>query len=322
MSAYKPYSWHQAQMNRLDQAIEQQRLPHAILLSGPVGIGKRHLADCLIHSVLIKHAISANFEPLLAAGTHPDVRIVSLLSDKKQIGVDQIRDLSAGLALTPQISNIKIAVIPTAELMNRHAANALLKTLEEPSGNTLIILISHNPGSLPQTIRSRCQHLPQRVPDSREAETWLSEQGVVDYQAYLELTSGAPLLAKSAAENEWLEQHQQLLDDLSELIERQTDMVTTSVKWREFESALLIRWIRNLVKLLIQSKLSDQITSDMAGNFLKNLKISLDRIDLGKLFDYSEFLDHCELEIANNLNRELFLEQIFTRWAALGTRRT
>jgi DNA polymerase-3 subunit delta' len=317
MNAYSPYSWQQAQMQRLDHAIEQQRLPHAILISGPAGVGKQHLADCLIHRVLKKHMTLAKFEALLAAGTHPDVRIVSLLSDKKQIAVDQIRDLSAGLALTPQISNIKIAVIQPAELMNRAAANALLKTLEEPSGNTLIILISHNPGRLPLTIRSRCQHISQRVPDSREAGIWLSEQGVTNYQAYLELTSGAPLLAKLAAENKWLEQHQYLLDDLSGLIDRQGDIVSISAKWHESDVALLIRWIKNLVKSLVISKLSGQITSDMAGNFLKNLKISLDRIDLIKLIGYSGFLDQSELEINNNLNRELFLEQIFTRWAAL-----
>lgn len=317
MNAYSPYSWQQDQMQRLDHAIEQQRLPHAILMSGPAGVGKQHLADCLIHRVLKKHMALAKFEALLAAGTHPDVRIVSLLSDKKQIAVDQIRDLSAGLALTPQISNIKIAVIQPAELMNRAAANALLKTLEEPSGNTLIILISHNPGRLPLTIRSRCQHMPQRVPDSREAGIWLSEQGVTNYQAYLELTSGAPLLAKLAAENKWLEQHQYLLDDLSGLIDRQGDIVSISAKWHESDVTLLIRWIKNLVKSLVISKLSEQITSDMAGNFLKNLKISLDRIDLIKLIGYSDFLDQSELEINNNLNRELFLEQIFTRWAAL-----
>ena len=317
MNAYAPYSWQQAQMQRLEHAIEQQRLPHAILISGPAGVGKQHLADCLIHRVLKKHMTSAKFEALLAAGTHPDVRIVSLLNDKKQIAVDQIRALSEGLALTPQISNIKIAVIQPAELMNRAAANALLKTLEEPSGNTLIILLSHNPGRLPLTIRSRCQHIPQRMPDSREAGIWLSEQGVTNYQAYLELTSGAPLLAESAAENKWLEQHQYLLDDLSGLIDRQGNIVSISAKWRESDVTLLIRWIKNLVKSLVISKLSEQITSDMAGNFLKNLKISLDRIDLIKLIGYSDFLDQSELEINNNLNRELFLEQIFTRWAAL-----
>jgi DNA polymerase-3 subunit delta' len=307
-------------MQRLDHAIEQQRLPHAILISGPEGIGKQHLADCLIHRILKKHMPVAKFEALLAAGTHPDIRIVSLLSDKKQIAVDQIRDLSEGLALTPQISNIKIAVIQPAELMNRAAANALLKTLEEPSGNTLIILISHNPGRLPLTIRSRCQHIPQCIPDSREAGIWLSEQGVKNYQAYLELTSGAPLLAKSAAEDTWLEQYQYLLDDLSGLINRQGNIVSISAKWHESDVTLLIRWIKNLVKSLVISKLSGQITSDMAGNFLKNLKISLDRIDLIKLIGYSGFLDQSELEINNNLNRELFLEQIFTRWAALSPR--
>jgi DNA polymerase-3 subunit delta' len=317
MDTCRPYSWQKIQLQRLESAIEFQRLSHAILFSGPPGIGKQHLADCLVYIALKKHANSEKFKALLDAGTHPDVHMVSLPEDKKQIGVDQIRDLSDQLSLTPQISDIKIAVIQPAELMNRNAANALLKTLEEPSGNTLIVLISHNPGRLPLTIRSRCQHIPQCVPDSREAGIWLNEQGVTNYQAYLELASGAPLLAKLAAENKWLEQHQCLLDDLSSLINRRGDVVSVSAKWHENDVLLLIRWIKNLVKSLVISKLSGQTTSDMTGNFLKNLKISLDRIDLIKLIGYSDFLDQSELEINNNLNQELFFEQIFTRWAAL-----
>jgi len=317
MEMYRPYSWQQSQMQRLENAIEHRRLPHAILFSGTQGIGKCHLADCLVYTTLKKHSISDNFKTLLDAGTHPDVHHILLPDDKKQIGVDQIRDLSEQLSLTPQLSEIKIAIIQPAELMNRNAANALLKTLEEPAGNTLIILVSHNPGSLPQTIRSRCQHIPLNLPTNDEATAWLNGQGIENSQAYLDLASGAPLLAKVAAENDWLGQYQGLLEDLSALTEHRLNMVSASAQWQDVEVSVLIQWLKNLVKILIQSKMNGQITSEMAGSFLKNLKISVDRIDLVKLFDYSDFLNQCEREISNNLNRELFLEQIFNRWAAL-----
>jgi len=317
MNQFGPYSWQQAQFQRMQDAIEQQRLPHAILFSGPEGVGKRHLANCLIHFALQKHSRSKKFEKLLQAGTHPDVQVISPAEDKKQISVDQIRELSARLSLTPQVSDIKIAIIDPAELMTVAAANALLKTLEEPSGNTLIILISHNSGRLSQTVRSRCHHVPSRAPDIQQAGSWLNDQGITNYQEYLLLTRGAPLSAQLAAENGWLEQHHQLLTDLSGLIERQADMVTIAAKWRDIDTALLIRWLQNLVSLLVKSRYSDEITSNITGNFLKNLKISLDGIDLKKLINYADFLDKSALEIDNNLNRELFLEQIFSQWAVL-----
>ena len=314
---FTPYPWQQTQMQHLLNAIEQQRLPHAILFSGPTGIGKRHLTDSLVYNALRKHSKSEKFETLLLAGTHPDVSRVSPLEDKKQISVDQIRALSERISLTPQISLIKIAVIYPAESLTVAAANALLKTLEEPAGNTLIILVSHNYGSLSQTIRSRCQHMPLGVPTAHEAEAWLESQGVSDYQRYLELTSGLPLAAYSAAENGWLEQYDQLMNDLSGLIERRLEKVTVSGKWRETDSALVISWIQRLVKALIKSRFGDETTSNITANFLKNLKISLDRIDLRKLIDYSDYLDKTALEINYNLNREMFLEQIFSRWIVL-----
>ena len=317
MSQFSPYAWQRAQMQRLQDAIDQQRLPHAILFSGPEGVGKRHLANCLVYLALKKHALSDKFEKLLNAGSHPDVMVISPAEDKKQISVDQVRDLSARLSLTSQVSGIKIALINPAELMTVAAANALLKTLEEPSGNTLIILITHNYGRLSQTVRSRCHHVPLTVPDTQAAGAWLREQGIDDYQEYLLLTHGAPLSVRQAAENAWLEHHHQLLKDLTGLMEQRADMVTITAKWRDADAAQLIRWLQNLVGLLVKSRFNDEITSDISGNFLKNLKISFDRIDLKKLINYAEFLDKSALEIDNNLNRELFLEQIFSRWAVL-----
>jgi DNA polymerase-3 subunit delta' len=317
MNGYETYPWQTGQMRRLQEIIEQERMPHAILFSGPAGIGKGHLARCLVYRLLKRHSQCADFENLLLAASHPDVARISPVDDKKQISVDQIRALSARLSLTPQIANIKLAIIDPAESMTTAAANALLKTLEEPPGHTLLMLLSHNYGRLSQTIRSRCHHIPLALPGTHESAAWLQDQGVANAREYLLLTRGAPLIALQAAENAWLEQHLELLNDLSGLMDNRLNMVSVAAHWRDHDLRLLLDWIKNLVVYLVKSRLNEEVTSDIAGNFLKSLKIPVNRIDLKKLMDYSQYLDKSALEIDNNLNRELVLEQLFTRWAVL-----
>lgn len=319
MSQFSIYAWQQAPLQRLQVAIERQRLPHAILFSGLEGTGKQHLANCLVSSVLKKHTRLNRGEKLLDINVHPDVITINPIKDKKQILIEQTRDLSAKLSLTPQISDIKIALINPAELMTVSASNALLKTLEEPSGNTLIILISHNYGRLPQTIRSRCHHVPLMVPDMQEAEAWLSERGVNNCHEYLLLTHGSPLLALHAFQNGWLESYRQLLIDLSDLIKQHSDIVSVATRWSNIDVAQLIRWLQNLVKLVIKLKFDDKIISDTAVDLLEEMKRSFNRLDLKKLVNYADFLDKSALEADNNLNRELFIEQIFSQWTMLTT---
>ena len=104
---------------------------------------------------------------LLAAGSHPDYFDLQPDEGKQVIKVDQVRALIGKLDLTTSISERKVACIHPAEEMNAAAANALLKSLEEPAGNTVLILVSDNPGRLPVTIRSRCQAISVNQPDSQ-----------------------------------------------------------------------------------------------------------------------------------------------------------
>lgn len=151
---------HQQQIKILKSAILQQRLAHAYLFDGPTGIGKKLVAQALACSFLCETGCGCGSCPSctqLAAGSHPDFHL--LQPDGDTIKIDQIRILQPQLALHSFAGRGKVCLIDSAELMTREAANALLKTLEEPTAETLIILISSRPESLLETIRSRCQRL-------------------------------------------------------------------------------------------------------------------------------------------------------------------
>ena len=160
------------------------RLPHALLLSGPSECGKVELANRLMSAILcLENEYPACGRcrscQLAASGAHPDGHVVTFEEHpktgelRKELVIDQVRRLTASLFLTNTISKRKAALVYPVEAMNTHTANALLKTLEEPPGDTVMILVSNAPARLPATIRSRCQNLDVRLPGTEASLGWL-----------------------------------------------------------------------------------------------------------------------------------------------------
>ena len=159
-------------------------MAHAWLLTGPPGIGKVNLALVLANRLLNSiegapseleaapagDAMSTRHEP---ADHHPDFQYVFPEDGKRSISIDQIREMTGNLSLTSLHGSAKVVVIEPADTMTPAAADALLKTLEEPSPNTYLLLVSHRPGQLPATIRSRCQILAVPRPAAETALQWL-----------------------------------------------------------------------------------------------------------------------------------------------------
>ncbi len=202
------HPWNQALRQRLMRTPEH--LPHAILLSGPPGIGKQALALDMAQGLLC----TASDAQGVACGhcqgchwftqtTHPDFRLIEPEVDEEtgkqrpEIRIEQVRDLVDFFALTAHQRGWRIAVIAPAERLNMAAANGLLKTLEEPPPRSLLILISHHPRRLPATVRSRCQQVAVSIPSRSEALDWLVAHAVPIAQvaALLDEAGGAPLAA-------------------------------------------------------------------------------------------------------------------------------
>jgi len=155
---------HQKQMEILCSALANGRLHHAYLFVGPEGIGKRTVALSLAKAI---HCGESNNDfcgqcancARIQAGNHPDVRLIEPLPGKKEIGIQQIRDIEKELNFRSFSGHRKVAIIDPATLMNLSGQNALLKTLEEPPQDCLLILIACNAGGLLPTLRSRCLRL-------------------------------------------------------------------------------------------------------------------------------------------------------------------
>ncbi len=175
-------SWLHESLQQITTRIARQAVPHAILLTGEAGHGKAQLARGIIDALMCT-ALNAdgtacgscNACQYLAAGTHPDFFEVRPESSE-QIRIDQIRQLSNQIMMTKSISRYSCSLITPADRLNRNAANALLKTLEEPPPASVIILLAHQANRLPATIRSRCQRLHVRAQPRAAVIDWLQRQ--------------------------------------------------------------------------------------------------------------------------------------------------
>jgi DNA polymerase-3 subunit delta' len=208
----------------------KDRWPHALLLVGRRGLGKRALALHLARALLCEAPGPQGSACGQCAGctlaeraSHPDLRLLEPVTYDDEgnatpvdtITVDAIRDLIAFALLSSHRGGAKVAVIAPVDALNAAAANALLKTLEEPPPATFLLLVSDQPGRLPATIVSRCRRLPVTEPDATVATAWLAERSVAHPALVLAQAGGAPLLALALADPALQRGREQLLDDLA-----------------------------------------------------------------------------------------------------------
>jgi len=158
---------HDAAIELLRSALSSECLAHSLLLSGPDGIGKRSLALAFAAWVYCTNRGDDSCGECagcrqVAAQSHPDLRLVTIPSGKKEIGVEQARDLKRWITLRSAQGNTKIAILLDAEMLTLAAQNALLKTLEEPPAGSMLMVVANNADAMLATVRSRCQRIPLR----------------------------------------------------------------------------------------------------------------------------------------------------------------
>jgi DNA polymerase-3 subunit delta' len=269
------YPWIAPVLARLPHRV--RALPRALLLSGPPGLGKRATALFLAQGLLCetnRNGLEACGRCpscyLYQAGNHPDLRTLEVGQEEEasasglvdedgavskkvstQISVDRVRTLREFVTISAHRAGAKVICIVPAETMHTSAANAVLKILEEPPGDTYFLLVSHQPERLLPTIRSRCFQLPFALPDPGPALSWLEGQGIERSELALAQGGYAPLaaMARASDENFW-RQRKLLLDTL---VDSGYDPLRAADCAEDFDgvlvSILLSQWAYDVVAL-------------------------------------------------------------------------
>ena len=321
------YSWLEDSWQQLNQARLQGRLPHALLIRGQDGIGKQALALQTASALLCGQSDAEGRAcgqctacGWLQAGTHPDLIQLEPEETGKAIKVDQIRALSGKLAMTSHGGRHKVAIIRPAEAMNVNAANSLLKTLEEPAADTLLLLLSAAPGRLPATVRSRCQQLAVATPATQLAQQWLQAEGLGadDVLRYLELANGAPLRARDMAGADSAALRDQRLDQLVAVGSGRLDPLQAAKDWQGDAQRQSLEWWRLWLQALIRWKLADRPPQEP--DVVQKLQQFTERVDCRQMFDLSDRIAKALNSMGSGLNQQLVLEDLLISWAKLPKR--
>jgi len=228
----KPLPWQSTLWLDLTSLVLQEQLPHALLLQGPSGVGKRWFARALAAFLVCERRSgyacgSCRSCVQMAVGAHPNALLLGtdgLLGlaltpngqhsqglihwqpdaerKRRDISIEAARMLIERLGVSSHYGHQRVAIVDRADALNTASVNALLKTIEEPPSGTQLVLVSERPQALPATLRSRCQRIRFSVPDSGIAQQWLSQQLGRDDADALQHAHGAPLAALALADGD------------------------------------------------------------------------------------------------------------------------
>lgn len=310
--------------------IAQPYWPHALLLAGPKGVGKRDFALALAAARLCETPDDAGQAcgscsscHWLAQGSHPDFRLLEPFSEesdaeeegprrKREISIAQVRDLSDFVSLSSVRAGERLIVICPAEAINTAAANALLKTLEEPNPQVHLILVSHQLQALLPTIKSRCQRLSLPLPNAAAAKQWLLAAGVPEPQLALALAGGAPLLAQDYAHPNYLAARRQFLTALS--TPENLNWVALAETHAREDLSVRFTWL--------QTWLHDLVAQGQVGRLRYNLDYASGlqdlaaRVNLLRVLQFAREVAQIKRRLQHPLNPQLLLESVLLNYLA------
>ena len=321
------YPWQERQWQQILQQRLQQRLAHALLFPGPPGTRKKDFAHALAQALLCRQPDEAGAAcgrcescSLVSAGTHPDLHVLvptppptsTSSNPVLSIKIDALREMYRALSETSQFGGYRVAVIEDADKMPVQAANSLLKTLEEPGSETLLILVSSHPHRLPVTIRSRCQSVRFQVPDTATAMEWLRQSGVTDSGTALRLAHGAPLQAKDYLENHAKER--ELLVKALNAGSRGEPSIQYAQKLAQMPRDYLLRWLLDWVCDLGRLQTCGSDVELVNEDQRRSLEALAKRADRGRLFGLIDQINTQLKAEGIALNPQLLWENLVISW--------
>lgn len=312
-----PYPWLHSTWNRLLQCSEQERLPHAIMLVGPTGAGLQQLAIAMGEYLLCPMPSGGNACGqckacrLLQADSHPDLCTIVAEDAGKSIKIDQIRAVMEFTTTTAQQGGRRVILIAPAEAMNRNAANALLKGLEEPGENCVYILVSEAPAQVLPTIRSRCRRFDVPLPDPSVAGTWLTQQGVPDADRLLTEAGGRPLLVTQWLEHNLYAQRDLLMKTMAKVVQAQISETAAAKTLAGYDARWVIDQLQSALLAAVKRR-SDPDSSTSRDDLARLLALREPRL-LCQLYDATTQRKQWLLSSANP-NIELLMADLLVEF--------
>ncbi|MEP7154335.1 MAG: DNA polymerase III subunit delta' [Betaproteobacteria bacterium] len=326
--------WHRAALSEL--LARRDKLPHALLIYGKQGIGKVEFARAMAQSLLCESPEGAiacgqcHACGWFREGNHPDFRelLPEALNEEegdadapadpdakdkkksKEIKIEQVRSIADFMTLSTHRAGFRVLLVHPAETMNPAAANALLKTLEEPPPATVILLVSDRIGRLLATIRSRCQRLMVPSPDEATALQWLKEQGIGEASTALSQAGGAPLDAMTFADADYQAERKAFVQVLAE---SNPDHLAAAQAFEKSDLMNVVTWLQTWVGDVVLSRFTGEVRHH------RDQKAAISRIatrvNLPALFRFESQLRQARRSIHHPLNARLLLEQLLISYA-------
>ena len=311
-SAWAPLPWQQQAWAQLAQARADDRLAHALLVAGPRGVGKRHFVQGMAAALLCESPAADGRAcgrcrgcVQHAAGQHPNFLRLEPEEGKRDIAIESVRALIERLTLSSHYGGRKVAVLDPADTLNASGVNALLKTVEEPTAGSHLILVTERLMTLAATLRSRCQILRLGAPPAAQAETWLAQQHpdvpATRRQAY----AHAPLrLAETQAEG-WAERREAWRRVLVAASDGQAAAAIKGLdRIKKEEAEALLAWLIEETAAALRASVSGSHEPSALG-----------RLGAARLSELSEQAVDGLRALAGNANPQLLVESLMIRLA-------
>ena len=307
--------WLRPLQHRLQEALQVSRLPHSSLLLSPPGLGAEHFANWTAALALCEGSgarpcgICASCT-LLRSDSHPDLHVVRLEEDAKQIKVDQVRELIGAFTLKSYRGGFKVGIIEGAETLNTSGANAFLKTLEEPSADTVLMMIARPTHRLPATIASRCVRMVLRPPTPEAANAWLNEHGGADrsWEAALALAAGAPLLALELDKAGIATLEREMQESIQAIGAGSVDVTLLAENWAKTNLGLRLAWLENWITRRVHTSLAGGASTQTAERV--RLPAALLKPKIRALFELLDAARDLRRLSSTSMNQQLALEAL------------
>lgn len=317
-----PLPWQTIQWQKSVDSFGVGSMPHAQIFCGVSGLGKREYAAALTNYIFCssrKNSLGCgecrNCR-LILAEVHPDFLRIRPEKLGTAIKVDEIRVLNDFVNRTAESGIAKVVLIEDADRMNRNAANALLKSLEEPPADTFFMLVSSREMKLPVTVRSRCQRINFSVPEREITVEWLRQQNRNSESCELPilLASGAPLAAQKLMSDEYKHKYTQLFLSLDLLASGRSSPTVEARSLSDLELADLLSWVSSWVGNVVRVQSISSLEQAETG--CNGLDKQVDGMPVTALISFNDLVQQAfkDAVAVSNINKQLILENLLMSW--------